>query len=206
MPEHTNECPGHGGHGHGGPGMRGGHRFRGGHGPGSGPGGPWGPPMGFGGPGGPWGRRGPRARRGDVRGAILALLAEEPMHGYQIIQELGERSGGAWRPSAGSVYPTLQLLEDEGLVTASDRDGKRVFEITEAGTKALAERADAVPPWEQFGGNMEPEAARLMRSMQQAGAAAMQAMGAGSADQRARVADALDEARKKTYAILAEDS
>ena len=127
------------------------------------------------------------------------------MHGYQIIQELSERSGGAWRPSPGSVYPTLQLLEDEGLVSATEREGKRVYEITEAGRTALTERNDATPPWEQFG-DVDDDSARLMRSMRQAGAAAMQAMGAGSADQRARVADALDEARKKIYAILAEDA
>jgi DNA-binding PadR family transcriptional regulator len=162
--------------------------------------------MGFGGPGGPWGRRGPRAKRGDVRSAILTLLAESPMHGYQIIQELGERTGGAWRPSPGSVYPTLQLLEDEGLVAATERDGKRVFEITEAGTKAVADQPVTAPPWEQFSAGMDPQAARLMRSMQQAGAAAMQAMGAGSDEQRSRVADALDEARKKIYGVLAEDS
>src|SRR4030088_2746910 len=84
--------------------------------------GPWGGPGGPGGPGGgPWQGfgpfgRGPRAGRGDVRAATLTLLGEGPMHGYQVIQELSERSGGMWRPSPGSVYPTLQLLEDEGLV------------------------------------------------------------------------------------------
>ena len=64
---------------------------------------------------------GPKARRGDVRAAILAVLAEQPMNGYQIIQEIAERSGGAWKPSPGSIYPTLQQLEDEGLVTRRDR-------------------------------------------------------------------------------------
>src|SRR5262245_2110311 len=73
--------------------------------------------------------RGPSVRRGDVRSAILALLAEAPMHGYQVITELAERSGGEWRPSAGSVYPTLQQLEDEGLVRAQERDGRRVYEL-----------------------------------------------------------------------------
>jgi DNA-binding PadR family transcriptional regulator len=147
-----------------------------------------------------------RARRGDIRSAVLTLLAEEPMHGYQIIQELGERSGGAWNPSPGSVYPTLQLLEDEGLVKATERDGKRVFEITDAGTKALAERKQDTPPWEQFGEGMSAEKMRLLSSMKQAGAAAMQVIGAGSPDQQTRVADALDEARKKIYGILAEDA
>ena len=89
-----------------------------------------------GGPGYAFGRR---AGRGDIRAAILALLAEEPMHGYQIIQELTERTGGVWRPSPGSVYPTLQQLEDEELVRESaPESGKRVYELTDDGRKALA--------------------------------------------------------------------
>src|SRR5919106_4340668 len=89
-----------------------------------------------------WGHGGHRARRGDVRTAILALLEERPMHGYEMIQQLEERSGGRWRPSAGSIYPTLQLLEDEGLVSGEEVDGKRVFSLTEAGTKAATAIAD----------------------------------------------------------------
>ena len=94
------------------------------------------------GPGNAFGRR---AARGDIRAAILALLAEQPMHGYQIIQELAERTGGVWRPSPGSVYPTLQQLEDEELVreTASD-SGKRVYELTDAGRE---QAASAPAPW-----------------------------------------------------------
>src|SRR5258707_548942 len=88
--------------------------------------GPWGPP--FGGRGG-----GPRVRRGNVRAAILALLAERPMHGYEMIQELEARTNGLWRPSAGSIYPTLQLLEDEGLVTGEESEGKRRFTLTDGG-------------------------------------------------------------------------
>jgi DNA-binding PadR family transcriptional regulator len=84
------------------------------------------------------GRGGHRAKRGDVRSAILALLGEKPMHGYEMIQELEERSGGRWRPSAGSIYPTLQLLEDEGLVRAQEVEGKRVFDLTDAGRERLA--------------------------------------------------------------------
>src|SRR5579859_1816513 len=82
---------------------------------------------------GPWGPPGPRARRGDVRAAVLALLAERPMHGYQIIQELESRTGGLWRVSPGSVYPTLQLLEDEGLIASQEVEGRRVFSLTESG-------------------------------------------------------------------------
>ncbi len=195
-PYHAEVDPSCGGaHGH----PRGWHKYRGGrHG-----GGGWGgPPFGH---GGPW-ARGPRARRGDVRIAVLALLAESPMHGYQIIQELGERSGGQWRPSAGSVYPTLQLLEDEGLVSASEQDGKRVFELSDAGRKVLAERKDTTPPWEQMAGDVDDDDAKLMSSVRAAGAAAMQAFSAGSPEQRRKVAEVLDEARKRIYAILAEDA
>src|SRR5215212_9377682 len=85
---------------------------------------------------GPWGfpgHRGPRARRGDVRAALLVLLAEEPRNGYQLMQEIEHRSDGTWRPSPGSVYPALQQLEDERLVVTAEHDGNRVFEITDAG-------------------------------------------------------------------------
>lgn len=89
--------------------------------------GPFGPPFGGGpfggGRGGRGGGRG-RARRGDVRASILALLKDRPMHGYEMIQEIGERSGGAWKPSPGSVYPTLQLLEDEGLITSASEGAR----------------------------------------------------------------------------------
>src|SRR5919202_2223391 len=88
----------------------------------------WGP--GFGGP--PFGR-GPRPRRGRVRAALLVLLAEEPRNGYGLMQEIEQRSGGAWRPSPGSVYPALQQLGDEGLVRSETRDGGNVFELTDAG-------------------------------------------------------------------------
>ena len=77
-------------------------------------------------------------RRGDVRPAMLAMLNESPMHGYQLMRELEERTGGRWRPSAGSIYPTLQQLEDEGIVTASEQDGRRVFTLTDKGRKVAA--------------------------------------------------------------------
>ena len=108
----------------------------------------------FGGPGGPFGRggRGPggrgRARRGDVRLALLRLLAEQPANGYQLMQTIEERSGGRWRPSPGSVYPTLAQLEDEGLIQSVEADGSRRFEITDAGREHLETRADEPEPWE----------------------------------------------------------
>src|SRR3977135_353153 len=76
------------------------------------------------------GRGGPRARRGDVRAAVLALLAERPMHGYEMIKEVEERTGGAWTPSAGSIYPTLQMLEEADLIRGEESDGKRRFSLT----------------------------------------------------------------------------
>ena len=78
-----------------------------------------------------------RVRRGDVRSAILALLDDRPMHGYEMITELDERTGGRWRPSAGSIYPTLQLLEDEGLVTAEEVEGRKVYSLTDSGKEAV---------------------------------------------------------------------
>jgi DNA-binding PadR family transcriptional regulator len=135
--------------------------------------------------------------------AVLTLLAEEPMHGYQIIQELDARSGGRWRPSPGSVYPTLQLLEDEGLVTVEQREGKKVFAITDAGRAILAERA-GVPPWEDLDDEGEVFAT-LREAAFQLGAAVMQVAHAGTDSQRQRVLELLIDARKKVYGILAED-
>src|SRR3954454_18829623 len=93
---------------------------------------------------------GPRMRRGDIRTAVLAVLAEGPGHGYDVMQNLEDKTGGAWRPSPGSVYPTLQQLEDEGLVRSTERDGKRVFEITDAGRAEATSRLEEAggPPWE----------------------------------------------------------
>src|ERR687889_26340 len=115
---------------------------------------PFGPPWFGGGP--RW--RGSKARRGDVRSAILAVLAERPMNGYQIIQEIAERSGGAWKPSPGSIYPTLQQLEDEGLVTADAATGRRTFTLTDEGRAYVAEHADEVAaPWEAMSAPTESD-------------------------------------------------
>lgn len=155
--------------------------------------------------GGPWGRGG-RMRRGDIRTALLAILEEGPGHGYELIRRLEERSDGAWRPSPGSVYPTLQMLEDEGLVSSSERDGKRTFELTDAGSAEAAERvAEAgAPPWELAGrgGRSHGE---LREAMAQLGLATKQIAGAGTADQRDRAVEVLRDARKRLYGILAED-
>jgi DNA-binding PadR family transcriptional regulator len=154
---------------------------------------------GFGPPFGPPGRGpGGRRRRGDVRAAILALLLERPMHGYEMIQELEARTSGAWRPSAGSIYPTLQLLEDEGLVAGEQSEGRRRFALTDAG-RAEAEGLRR-PPWED--GEGDPAAASLREAGFQLGAAVMHAARTGSSEQVGEVRDVLVDARRRIYAIL----
>ncbi|EFF89910.1 PadR family transcriptional regulator [Streptomyces sp. e14] len=174
-------------------------------GPGFGPGGPgFGP--GFPGPWGGRGRGGPRgrARRGDVRASILALLKDRPMHGYEMIQEIAERSGGAWKPSPGSVYPTLQLLEDEGLIASESEGGKKLFALTEAGRAAADEGPDA--PWEEASRGVDWEA---LGEIRQAGFGLMEAFGqvwkTGTKEQRDKALAVVNEARKKLYLILADE-
>ncbi|WP_181774941.1 PadR family transcriptional regulator [Amycolatopsis pittospori] len=170
--------------------------------PGWGPGGPGGPGHRHRGGrrGGPGGRRG---KRGDVRAAILALLSEQPRHGYEIIREIGERSGGFWKPSPGSVYPTLQMLADEGLVISKDESGKKLFELTESG-RAAAEQQEAVPPWEQIAHDVDPVEVNLRKAGATLAAAVAQVMHAGSESQQARTVDVLNEARRTIYGILGE--
>ncbi|MEV7246852.1 PadR family transcriptional regulator [Streptomyces sp. NPDC093248] len=171
-------------------------------GPGWGPGGP-----GFGpGPWGPRGRGGPRgrARRGDVRASILALLKERPMHGYEMIQEIAERSGGAWKPSPGSVYPTLQLLEDEGLIVSESEGGKKLFALTDSGRTAAEDGPEA--PWEEASRGVDWEA---LGEIRQAGMGLMQAFGqvwnTGTKEQREKALAVVTDARKKLYLILADE-
>ena len=128
------------------------------------------------------------------------------MNGYQIIQEIAERSGGVWKPSPGSIYPTLQLLEDEGLVTGEERDGKRVYTITDAGRAELEERrerGEKQEPWEF--GPLGEGLGQLRDAGFQMAAAAMQVARTGTEAQRKQAAEILADARKKLYAILAED-
>ena len=150
------------------------------------------------------GHGGRRSRRGDVRAAILALLAEQPRHGYEIIREIGERSGGFWRPSPGSVYPTLQLLADEGLVVSKDEHGKKLFELTDAGRTAAAEQ-DSTPPWEQIAQDVDPVEVGLAKAGKNLAAAVVQIMRAGTESQQARAAEVLNDARRSLYGILGED-
>jgi DNA-binding PadR family transcriptional regulator len=184
-----------------------------GFGPGFGPGGPGFGGPGFGGPGfgGPGGRgghggrgRGRRAGRGDVRAAVLLLLAEEPMHGYQLIQRIGEKSGGVWRPSPGAIYPALNLLQDEGLVELNDGGGRRLASLTEAGRTYVTEHADELgEPWSDAstGGR------RAGFELREAGGALAQAIAqvarTGDATQVAATVDVLARARREVYLILA---
>jgi DNA-binding PadR family transcriptional regulator len=125
------------------------------------------------------------------------------MHGYQIIQELSSRSGGAWSPSAGSVYPTLQLLADEGLLASEESGGKKVFSLTDAGRAVVEERAGQPAPWEEaassdLGSDMRTQMPKLANAVWQVAMT-------GDAEKIARANEILTEARKKLYAILAED-
>ena len=178
-----------------------------------GPGGPFPgfpsiPGFGFGpfGPGGGHFRTGRgRGRRGDVRAALLVLLAEEPRNGYQLIQEIGERSGGVWRPSPGSVYPALSQLEDEGLVVVDESEGRRTFRLTDAGRSYVEERAAQLgAPWDDVA---EPFAhlTGVRQATAQIHVAIQQVVAVGSDEQIERAEAILDEARRALYRILAEE-
>jgi DNA-binding PadR family transcriptional regulator len=158
---------------------------------------------------GPHGHDRQRARRGAIRGAIMQLLAERPMHGYELIGELEERTGGRWRPSPGSVYPTLAALEDEGLVRAVEDDGRKRYELTDEGRSWLAEHADdrQGPPWgrEGFGGpggfggrgDMRRLSGEIFGQLRQLGRF-------GSTAQRDQATAILSRTRDELYAVLAQ--
>lgn len=185
-------------HGHGSPFARGGWGF----GPRRGLGGPL--FNAFFGPGGPG--RGPRMRRGDVRAAILALLQEQPRNGYQVIQEIERRSGGLWRASAGSVYPALQQLQDEGLVETVEEGGRREFRLTAEGARYAEEHPDELAaPWASVADAFDADARSLFEVMAAVGAAAVQVGQAGSAAQVARAREVLASTRRALYRILAEE-
>ncbi len=144
-----------------------------------------------------------RARRGAIKASVLRMLAERPMHGYELIGELEERTGGRWRPSPGSVYPTLAQLEDEGLVRAIDDDGKKRYELTDAGRTWLDEHADdeQTPPWERAGrggrGDLRRLAGEIFGQLHQLGRY-------GSAAQQEKAKEILGRTRTELYAVLAE--
>jgi DNA-binding PadR family transcriptional regulator len=140
-----------------------------------------------------------------VRAAALALLAERPMHGYEMIQELEERTGGVWRPSPGAVYPALQLLEDQGLVRADADTGKRQFELTVTGREEAAKSGDR-KPWDDVTAGIEPTQLKLGSAIKPIVIAIRQVLEAGTEAQQQAAVDVLNESRRRLYAILAEDS
>jgi DNA-binding PadR family transcriptional regulator len=175
-----------------------------------------------GGQGGPWGSgpppwiagllgmsgqqtRGPRVRRGDVRAAILDVLSTQPMNGYQVIQQIAERSGGAWKPSPGSVYPTLQQLEDEGLVEGAEAEGRRVLRLTEAGSRYVSEHPDELAAtWRPFDTSEGERTHELKPVIGQVLAAVWQIVMSGNRQQQAEAAEILGDARRRLYGLLAE--
>jgi DNA-binding PadR family transcriptional regulator len=153
---------------------------------------------------GPGGRRG-RARRGDVRAAILLLLEEEPRNGYQLMEEIESRSGGAWRPSPGSVYPALAQLEDEGLIRSDESAGRRSFELTDEGRTYVADNRESLgSPWDEAGDGVPTEFAELRSLIGQVGMATLQVVQSGDEKQIAEAKQVLTDARKSLYRILAE--
>ena len=159
------------------------------------------------------GRGGPRARRGDVRAAILDVLhtaarQEEQLNGYQVIQQIAERSGGAWRPSPGSVYPTVQQLQDEGLVEADDERGRKTLRLSAEGVRYAEENADELAavwkPFEDAEESAAPAFADLKPEIGQVMSAVWQILTTGTETQRRAAVDVLVEARRKLYGILAD--
>ena len=194
-----------------------------GHGPGW-RGGPWdrgsgrpkGPrewPGGFGGPWGGWWppgppgpSRGPKAGRGDVRAAILALLRESPRNGYQIMSDIEERSGGAWRPSPGAVYPALQQLADEGLIVGEESGGRRTFRLTEAGRRYVEENPEmARAAWESMARGEPGEVPGLFVQAARLGGSIVQMAHAGTPEQIHAAEQLLEQTRRQMYQILASD-
>ena len=188
-------------------------------------GGPWGGGFGmakdwmgfFGGPRGGWwqgppgphggpGRARPKASRGDVRATILALLSEGPRTGYQIMSDIEERSGGAWRPSPGAVYPALQQLADEGLIIGEEAGGRRTFSLTDAGRGYVADNPEmARGAWESMGHAEAGELPGLFTQAARLGAAIAQMAHAGTPEQMREAERLLEQTRRRLYQLLADD-
>ena len=186
--------------------MHGAHLFRGGphgrprhhhhHGPP--PFGPWAGDVGFG--------RRRRMRRGDVRAALLVLLAEEPRNGYGLMQEIEQRSEGQWRPSPGSVYPALSQLEDEGLIRAEAEGSGRRFALTDEGRAHVEEhRTQLGEPWANLGDDGAGSHRELRRAIGEVAAASMMVARAGDQAKSEQGLTILNDARRALYRILAED-
>lgn len=149
-----------------------------------------------------WGDE-PRTPRGDIKYILLTLLSEQPRHGYELIKELEARYGGFWKPSPGSVYPTLQLLEEGGYLTSELQEGRRVYTITESGRQLLAEQGDR-PNWKQR--RQKPEnLLELQKAIADLGAAVMQVARSQNSNKISRVLDILNRVKREIYSILAEE-
>jgi DNA-binding PadR family transcriptional regulator len=169
-------------------------------------GGPWG---GWwpGPPGTPGWSRGPKAGRGDVRAAILALLREGPRNGYQIMSEIEERSGGAWRPSPGAVYPALQQLADEGLIEGAESGGRRTFSLTDAGRRLIEDDPEtARAAWESMAAEEPGEVPGLFIQAARLGGTIVQMAHAGTPEQISTAEQLLEQTRRELYQILASDA
>ncbi len=144
-----------------------------------------------------------RAPRGDIKYILLALLAEQPRHGYELIKELEARYGGFWKPSPGSVYPTLQLLEEGGYLTSEQIEGRRIYTLTESGRQLLAEQGDRLPWIER--GNRPEQLVELKKAIADVGAAVMQVARSGNSDKVNRAREILNRVKREIYSILAEE-
>lgn len=154
----------------------------------------------------PGGRSGgTRMGRGDVRAAVLTLLAERPMHGYQIIREIEERSGGAWKPSPGSVYPTLQLLADEGLISAEESGGRKTYSLSEDGRAEADAAAETPAPWQASSEREGLSRGALPKAGVELAQAAAQVGRTGTPAQVQQAVTVLEDARRRLYSILAQD-
>ncbi|ROO89224.1 PadR family transcriptional regulator [Actinocorallia herbida] len=164
-------------------------------------------------PGFPFGPPPAKAKRGDVRAAILVLLTEGPRNGYQIIQDVVERTEGGWKPSPGAVYPALQQLSDEGLIRGEEADGRKTYALTEAGRTYVTENPPEAP-WSDRTGERSKgdgpgwpvgETAAVFGEMAQLGKALVQVVQAGSPGQVAEARQVLGDTRRRLYGILAAD-
>ncbi|WP_222598562.1 PadR family transcriptional regulator [Lentzea tibetensis] len=136
-----------------------------------------------------------------MRAAVLHLLAERPMHGYEMIQEIARRTDGQWTPSPGSIYPTLQMLADEGFVTSTEEGGKKLFSLTDIGTTE-----GEAAPWDVLSFQLDPVDGELRSAVRLLGSAMEQISHAGTSAQKARAAQLYNELRRKLYSILSEES
>jgi DNA-binding PadR family transcriptional regulator len=151
-------------------------------------------------------QRGPRAKRGEIRAGILALLKEQPLNGYQVMQELERRSHGVWRPSPGSIYPTLQQLEDEGLIAAQETGEGKIWELTTKGAGWLAKHPRrAAAPWKAVADSAAGGYVALLDLMRAVTMTSRQIVQLGTPAQKDAAVELLRQTRKGLLRILADE-